>query len=347
MKKSDIRRIIQEEVINVIRGQNINEVFGDPLLAKLDKMGLTNTKWKSFWRSAAKTYDIAWDKLPKGSVRKVQPTSPDVKKGMAFYVINQDVNNPFSTGSPWAYDETIRGPGVLAVTIDGKIQYYQNSTSGGDRDGRGIASKRAASSYRGAPSPVGKGVRGTMMVKKLNQLADDVYVFDLESYRGGTSALKGKRAELKLGKDTFKDATAWKRANLKRYKDAINSRVGTRDQVDAMVAKIVKASNEAVEAAMALPKQDGSGGLLATVSGKEVELKNVTNAMTRALQLYSEYITNENENEKEEQERLQDPGSTRANSYASKYYLDRKKEKAGEIKQLLNKFKTGKLDGWY
>ena len=350
MKKSDIRRIIQEEVINVIRDQNINEAFGDPLLAKLDKMGLTNTKWKSFWRSAAKTYDIAWDKLPKGSVRKVQPTSPDVKKGMAFYVINQDVKNPFSTGSPWAYDETIRGPGVLAVTIDGKIQYYQNSTSGysaSSRDGRGIAGKKAASSYRGAPSPVGKGVRGTMMVKKLQQLADDVYVFDLESYRGGTSALKSKRAELKLGKDTFKDATAWKRANLKRYKDAINSRVGTRDQVDAMVAKIVKASNEAVEAAMALPKQDGSGGLLATVSGKEVELKNVTNAMTRALQLYSEYITNENENEKEEQERLQDPGSTRANSYASKYYLNRKKEKAGEIKQLLNKFKTGKLDGWY
>ena len=352
MKKSDIRRIIQEEVINVIRGQNINEVFGDPLLAKLDKMGLTNTKWKSFWRSAAKTYDIAWDKLPKGSVRKVQPTSPDVKKGMAFYVINQDVNNPFSTGSPWAYDETIRGPGVLAVTIDGKIQYYQNTTSrysASSRDGMGIASKAkaSASSYRGDSGPVGKGVRGTMMVTKLQQLADDVYVFDLDSYRGGTSALKSKRAELKLGKDTFKDATAWKRANLKRYKDAINSRVGTRDQVDAMVAKIVKASNEAVEAAMALPKQDGYGGLLATVSGKEVELKNVTNAMTRALQLYSEYITNENENEKVEQQRLQDPGSTRDNSYASKYYLVRKREKAGEIKQLLNKFKTGKLDGWY
>lgn len=338
MKKSDIRRIIQEEVINVIRGQNINEAFGDPIAAKLSKFGgMRSSRWTNFWRSAATTYDIAWDKLPKGSFRKVSPTDKAVKTGMAFYVINQDVGNPFASGRGWTYDDTLRGPAVLAVTVNNKIQYY-----GADRRGEGPGIGPKGGYRQGAA--VGKGSYGTLMVKKLKQLADDVYVFDLESYRGGTSALKSKRAELKLGKDTFKDATAWKRANLKRYKDAINSRVGTRDQVDAMVAKIVKASNEAVEAAMALPKQDGSGGLLATVSGKEVELKNVTNAMTRALQLYSEYITNENENEKEEQETLQDPKRA---SYASKYYLDRKKEKAGEIKQLLNKFKTGKLDGWY
>lgn len=333
MKKSDLRRIIKEEVVNMIRTQNINEAFGDPLLAKLDKMGLTNTKWKSFWRSAAKTYDIAWDKLPKGSVRKVQPTSPDVKTGMAFYVINQDVKNPFSTSS-YSYDETLRGPAVLAVTIDGKIQYYENNRGGATA--RGIGSKKAASSYQGAPSPVGKGVRGTMMIKKLKQLADDVYVFDLESYRGGTRALKGKRAELKLGKDKFKDAAAWKSANLKRYKDIINSRVGTRDAVDAMVAKIVKASNEAVAEAMALPKTAKYGGLLATVSGKEVELKDVTNAMSRTLIYYSEYIQNENDAEGGEGSRVTD-----------RYYLSRRKEKAGAIKQILNKFKTGKLDGWY
>ena len=333
MKRSDLRRIIKEEVVNIIRTQNVNEAFGDPLLSKLDKMGLTNTRWKSFWRSAAKTYDIAWDKLPKGSVRKVQPTSPEAKKGMAFYVINQDVKNPFSTSS-YSYDDTLRGPAVLAVTIDGKIQYYENTYRGG-KD-RGIASKKGASSFRGAPSPVGQGVRGTMMIKKLKQLADDVYVFDLESYRGGTRALKGKRAELKLGKDTFKDAKAWKQANLRRYKDIITARVGTRDAVDAMVAKIVKASNEAVAEAMALPKTAKYGGLLATVSGKEVELKNVTNAMSRALEYYSDYVQNENDAEGDEGSRVTD-----------RYYIQRRKEKAGAIKQILNKFKTGKLDGWY
>ena len=78
MKKSDLRKIIREEVINTLRG-TVNEAFGDPIAAKLSKMGgLRNSRWTSFWRSAAKTYDIAWDKLPKGSFRKVSPSSPDV-----------------------------------------------------------------------------------------------------------------------------------------------------------------------------------------------------------------------------------------------------------------------------
>jgi len=333
MKKSDLKRIIREEVINMLRGDGLNEAFGDPALAKLDKMGLTNTRWRSFWRSVSKQYDIAWDKLPKGSVRKTLPTITPPDGHMAFYVINQDIDNPFASGSQWRWDTKLRGPAVLAVTIDGKIQYY-------GRDG-GLGSKSATSTFRGTGDPVGKGVRGTMMVKKLKQLADDVYVFDLESYRGGTTALKSKRAKLTLGKDTFKDAKSWKQANLARYKEIINSRVGSRDQVDAMVAKIVKASNEAVAEAMALPKMGQYSELMATVSGQEVPLKNVTTAMGRALQYYGEYIANENDHEREysEEDDTRRIGST--------YYDRRKKEKAGEIKQILNKFTSGKLDGWY
>ena len=71
MKKSDLRRIIREEVINMIRG-NVNEAFADPELAKLAKMrGIQAGRWQNFFRSFAKTHDIAWDKLPKGSFRKI------------------------------------------------------------------------------------------------------------------------------------------------------------------------------------------------------------------------------------------------------------------------------------
>jgi len=330
MKKSDITRIIKEEVINVLRGSNINEAFGDPLAAKLSKLGgMKSTRWQNFWRSAAKTYDIAWDKLPKGSIRKVQPTSPDVKKGMAFYVINQDVDNPFASGRGWAYDNTLRGPAVLAVTVDNKIQYYGANRRG---EGSGIGPKGG---YKQG-SAVGKGSYGTLMVKKLKQLADDVYVFDLESYRGGTSALKSKRAELKLGKDTFKDAKAWKQANLNRYRDILNARVGGRDQIDAMVAKIVKQANEVVADAMALPKVGRYGDLVATVNGNEVDLKNVTGAMSKALYYYGEYIQMQNEAERSGDD-----------AYSKKYTEDRMKSKAGDIKAILNKMKSGKLDGWY
>jgi len=329
MKKSDLKKIIREELVNVLRGSNtINEAFGDPFAAKLDKLGLSNTRWKSFWRSSAKTFDIAWDKIPKGSFRKVQPTSADVKKGMAFYVINQDVPNPFASSRGWAYDNTLRGPAVLAVTINNKIQYY-------GRDG-GIGMKQKATYRRSASDPVGKGSYGTLMVKKLKQLADVVYVFDLDSYRGGTTALKSKRAELKLGKDTFKDAKAWKQANLRRYQDIIQARIGGRDQVDGMVAKIVKMSNEIVEKAMALPKTGRYGQIMATVNNNEVELENVTKAMSKSLYYYGEYIQLQNDAEK-----------AKDDQYSKKYSEDRMKQKAGDIKKILNKFKSGKLDGWY
>ena len=105
MKKSDLKKIIREEIVEVLRGQ-LNEKFGDPIAAELSKLGgIKASRWQNFWRSAAKTYDIAWDKLPKGSFRKVSPNDPAAKKGMAFYVINSDKENPFSTGG-YSYDET-------------------------------------------------------------------------------------------------------------------------------------------------------------------------------------------------------------------------------------------------
>ena len=319
MKKSDLKKIIREEIVEVLRGQ-LNEKFGDPIAAKLSKMGgIKASRWQNFWRSAAKTYDIAWDKLPKGSFRKVSPNDPAVKKGMAFYVINNDVENPFASTRGWAYDITLRGPAVLAVTIDNKIQYY-------GRDG-GIGAK----GYR-AGDPVGKGSYGTLMVKKLKQLADDVFVFDLEQFRGGTKALKAKRADLKLGKDEFTDHKKWKQANLNRYKQILANRVGTRDQVDALVAKAVKLTNAAVEEAMEVPKLGRYDQLMTTLAGNEVELRAVTYIQGQILQQYARYIQFENEEDKAKD---QDYGGT--------YYTREKKATALDIKNKVRAVETGKV----
>ena len=324
MKKSDLKKIIREEIVEVLRGQ-LNEKFGDPIAAKLSKFGgLQATRWQNFWRSAAKTYNIAWDKLPKGSFRKVGPNDPAVKKGMAFYVINQDTPTPFASSRGWAYDDTLRGPAVLAVTVNNKIQYYGRSG--------GIGSKSDTRSYRGSADPVGKGSYGTLMVKKLKQLADEVYVFDLDSYRGGTTALKSKRADLKLGKDTFTDHKKWKAANLQRYKQILQNRIGTRDQVDAMVAKAVKLTNAAVEEAMEVPKLGRYDELMTTLAGNEVQLRAVTYAQSQILQQYARYIQYENEEDKE-----------KASSYGSDYYAREKKAVALDIKNKVREVEQGKV----
>ena len=328
MKKSDLKKIIREEIVEVLRGQ-LNEKFGDPIAAKLAKMGgIRATRWQSFWRSAAKTYDIAWDKLPKGSFRKVSPSDPAVKKGMAFYVINSDKENPYDS-SRYGWDSTLRGPAVLAVTIDNKVQYFTDSRG---RDGAGIGSKSAATTYRGTGTPVGKGVRGTLMVKKLKELADDVFVFDLDSYRGGTKALKAQRADLKLGKDEFKDHKAWKQANLNRYKQILANRVGSRDQVDALVAKAVKLTNAAVEEAMEVPKLGRYDELMTTLAGNEVELRAVTYIQGQILQQYARYIQYENEEDRAEKD-----------GYGGDYYAREKKATALDIKNMVRQVEQGKV----
>ncbi len=291
MKKSDLKKIIREEIVEVLRGQ-LNEKFGDPIAAKLSKLGgIRATRWQSFWRSAAKTYDIAWDKLPKGSFRKVSPSSPEVKKGMAFYVINSDKENPYDS-SKYGWDSTLRGPAVLAVTIDNKVQYFTDSRG---RDGAGIGSKSAATTYRGTGTPVGKG-------------------------------------DLKLGKDEFKDHKAWKQANLNRYKQILANRVGSRDQVDALVAKAVKLTNAAVEEAMEVPKLGRYDELMTTLNGNEVQLRAVTYIQGQILQQYARYIQYENEEDKAEKD-----------GYGGDYYGREKKRTALDIKNMVRQVEQGKV----
>jgi len=317
MKKSDIRKIIKEEVIELIKEQYLTEAFADPLLAKINKLGGLDRRWRgTFWDAAARTYDLAWDKLPKGTLRKYAPESGIATKDgiMTFWVVKTEKPNPYQTGFMTSY--RIR-PGVLAVTLGGKIQYFNRGGSIGAKGSRD-------------QEVVGQGERGQLMVKKLKELADEIYIFNLGEFRGGTTALKAKRAKLKLGKDTFTDHKAWKRANLDRYKDILNARVGSRDQVDSMVADIVKMANEAVKTGMEVVKMGKYDRMMTTVSGNEVELEVVANSMTRTLRLYAQYIKYANDAEKEKDQ-----------GYGGDYYDKAFKQTAGDIKRIHVAFKQG------
>ena len=315
MKKSDIRRIIKEEVIQLIKEQYLTEAFGDPKLAMINKLGGLDRRWRgTFWDAAAKTYDLAWDKLPKGTLQKKSVTDPSILKDgmMTFWVVKTEKPNIFRTG----YASYNVRPGVLAVTLGGKIQYFNR--------GEGIGAKGRDK------EPVGKAERGQLMVKKLKQLADETYTFNLGDFRGGTSALKAKRAELKLGKDTFQNAKQWKQANLARYKQILDSRVGSRDQVDAMVAKIVKMANKAIETGMEITKMGKYDRLMTTVSGNEVPIENVTDAMGRTLRFYAEFIRSENRAEADKKA-----------GYEDSYNAQQAKEIAGTIKKIMMAFDRG------
>lgn len=326
MKKSHIQKIIREEFVNILREQTlVTEAFQDPIARMLSKDRSLGNSWFNFFNAMSKSFDIAWDKVPKGAFQKVAPGSPLTKKGLAIYYIKGDVENPFAGTDRYGYsrDAKIYGPAVLAATINNKITY---------QSGRGDSATVGGKSRRS--EPVGKAIRGTMQVNKLKDIADVVYVFDLESYRGGTTALKSARAQLKLGKDKFTDHKAWKKANLSRYEDILRSRVGGRDQVDRMVAEIVKIANQAVtDAVSGTMKQDRYGDIMTTVGGQEVMLKDVTQSMSNALEDYRRYIQYENDEDR----------AAKVGSSSGQYYAEKKKEYAMELKRYLKGFKTGKI----
>jgi hypothetical protein len=181
-----------------------------------------------------------------------------------------------------------------------------------------------------AGDAIGTAGRGMLQVKKLKEMADSLLVMDFESFRGGTTAMKAKRAELKLGKDKFTDHRAWKRANLARYKEIMDARVGTRDQVDKMVGEIVKIANEAVKTGMEVVKTNQYDYLMTSVNGNEVRMDSVTGAMSRALSMYAEYIRYANQAEKDKKM-----------DWGGSYNDKSAKDTAGRIKKIHNAFKQG------
>ena len=328
MKRSDLRKIIREEYVKILK-----EAFGDPIASKLQKLGGLDSRYRSFWNAAAKTYDIAWDKLPKGSFRKINSAN-EAKKGMTFYVVTGPKRNPFSTSS-YSYDNTL-SKGVLAVTINGKVQYF---TRGGGK----VGPKGTGFSSSSASQAVGKGMRGTLMFKKLVELADVMYNFDLEAFRGGTTALKSKRAELKSGADLFKNPKAWKKANIDRYRAMLADKVGSRDQVDKMVAQIVKIANESVIKALDLPRMGQYNELVADLNGNDVPINSISREMNNALDYYSRYIRAENQNAqfiKKYPEYAK--GGSRFGSRDSFYQGDMR-EHALEIRKILAMLKSGRV----
>jgi len=321
MKRSDIRKIIKEELVRELKA--LNEAFADPIASKLSKMAGMDNRWKNFWRSSAMAYDIAWDKVPKGSFRKVSTSDPAIKKGMAFWIATSPKQLP---GTRYSWDAV--KPGVVAVTINGKIQYF------GGNDG--IGSKGTMSARR-LGDPVGQGMRGTLQLKKLPDYSDFVYMFDLESFRGGTKALKAKRAQLKLGKDTFRDHKMYKKANLDRYKAMLADKVNSRDTVAKMVGEIVKMANGAVEEAMSVVKIGKYGDIVTTLAGNEVKLETVTRHMNSALDAFARFVRSENQNAE---------FTKKYPEYASdrdSFETGNMKNMALEIKSLYNQFKKGKF----
>ena len=126
MKKSDIRRIIKEEVIHLIKEQYLTEAFADPKLAMINKLGGLDRRWRgTFWDAAAKTYDLAWDKLPKGTLQKKSPASPEILKDIT-HIVGIQPDHP---------DRNTNVDDLLTYSVKNKYDDLVTVNSDGTRNG--------------------------------------------------------------------------------------------------------------------------------------------------------------------------------------------------------------------
>ncbi len=339
MKKSDIKRLVKEEIVKVLRRQ-INEDFADPIAREIHKnlIGGSNEQKKMF-NAIAKKYDIAWDKVPAGSFQDITGDSRLAKTGLVFYMSErrEKVGN--------SYDQAIR-PGLLAVTLDGKTLYYggippyrYRQTADpyrGDKQQYKTSRVQSVTTDKGNDVyPIGQAVRGTMQFKKLIDLADKMYRFDLESYRGGTTAMKAKRAEMKVGTEIFTDPKQYKAANLGRYTKILATRVAGKDALDSIVKEGMQIINDAIVKGMSVIRSDKYGYPVANINGKDIKISDLAYVMNKLFQRYEQYVASVNTAE-EEKKRY---GASVVDSYRTSSI----RNYALEVKQIVNSLKAGKV----
>ena len=340
MKKSDIKRIIKEEIVKVLRGR-IDEDFADPIAREIHKnIGTTPSEQKKIFNAIARKYDIAWDKVPAGSFQDITGDGRLAKTGLVFYMSER--REKVGGG----YDQTIN-PGLLAVTLDGKTLYYGGSAPyrygqpsdpfRGDKQRYKTSAVQGVTTDKGrsTSSPLGQGIRGTLQLKKLVDLADKMYRFDLESYRGGTTAMKAKRAEMKVGTEMFTDPKRYKAANLTRYKNILATRVAGKDALDSIVKEGMQIINDAIVEGMSVVRTDQWGYPVASVNGKDIKISDLSYVMNQLFRKYEQYVSAVNQAEEEKQRY----GDTAVDSYRASSI----RGYALEVKQIVNSLKAGKV----
>ena len=291
MKRSELRKMIREEFINVLREGRLNEAFGDPLASKLYKMrGLPGNQgrgYRKFFDALSRKHDIDWAKMPKGSIqRKTSWTDNDLKeKGkMIFYIINKEKEAEFQPQSRYSFSGRTLRPGVLGVTLSGKVLYDQ-----------------LISGYRGygmgKGDALGTAQRGQTSRTKYSKMADEIYVLDFDHFRGGTAALKAARKDLKFGATAIMNPKDFKKANLARYREIQRQRASklTKTDIDNALLKAMAIANKAVEEAMGGITKDKYGDMAGKLAGKVVAIRDIFRYQESLFRGYEDYIKAENE----------------------------------------------------
>ena len=323
---------IAKELFSMCNESVVNEAFSSMKLQSI------LTKAGSMPKDFAKTFyqmaKIQLDKIQDVDIIEMDPEQARKEKrnrAVYLYFTTNEKPNPYAGRNSWGVT-TIPGNTLLGVT-DGSNEWLAAEYSrgwGADKRTKSLAkTKRNDGAGFGKSAANDTWGSGISSLSKVAELADRAYVLDLDILRArySSTAQRDKRTAAKKGATAFQSDKDFKKQNLDRYHTILADRAASMP-VDKEVLKAIDVVTSQIKDGLATGEKGKYGDVIIgkDPKGREVKLRDASNAMQNLLDDFNRYVDYTNQAKREEEA-----------GYGSDYYSREVKNYAKSIKDRISK----------
>jgi len=276
---------------------------------------------------------IQLDKIQDVDIIEMDPVEARKEKrnnAVYLYFTTNEKENPYAADS---WHKTIPANTLLGAT-NGKNEWlasgYQRRL-GGSRDRTLKTSKKEDAVGFNKSNARDSWGSGISSITKVAELADRAYVLDLDilKARYSTSAKRDERTTARKGAIAFKNDKDFKKENLDRYHMILADRAA-KMPIDKEVLNAIDVVTSQIKDGLATGAKGKWGDVIIgkDPKGREVKLRDASNAMQNLLDDFNRYVDYTNQAKREEEE-----------GYSSNYYSREVKNYAKSIKDRISKIK--------
>ena len=326
----DMRDI--EDLFPELLESTVNEAFSSMKLQSI--LTSAGSMPKDFAKTFYQMAKIQLDKIQDVDIIEMDPEQARKEKrnrAVYLYFTTNEKPNPYAGSNSWGVT-TIPGNTLLGVT-DGSNEWLAAEYSRGF--GSKNRTKSLAKTKRNDGAGFGKSAAndswgsGISSLSKVAELADRAYVLDLDILRArySTEAQRDKRTAAKAGATAFKSDKDFKKENLARYHDILANRAAAMP-IDKEVLKAIDVVTAQIKDGLTAGKKGKWGDVVIgnDPKGREVKLRDASNAMQNLLDDFNRYVDYTNQAKREEEA-----------GYGSNYYSREVKNYAKSIKDRISK----------
>lgn len=291
---------------------------------------------KNFAKAFYNMAKIQLDQIQDVDIIEMDPDSARKEKrnkAVYLYFTDNEKENPYAGRNSWGV-RTIPGNTLLAAT-DGRNEWlavdYERDFGSKERKATLSKTNRNDGSGFGKSAANDTWGSGISSLTKAAELADRAYVLDLDVLRArySTEAKRGERAAAKKGATAFKSDKDFKKENLNRYHDILANRAAQMP-IDKEVKDAIDIVADQIKAGLESAKKGKYGDVIIGTDpkGRELRLRDASNAMSNLLDDFNRYVDYTESAKKEEEA-----------GYGRDYYAREVKNYAKSIKDRINKIK--------